>query len=189
MSQVDGDEVYGYHRFGGHAGVAAILPVKKWDITLETVFNQKGAYEKPRFPGDSLNGQYDLRLNYIEVPLLFHYTDRDFISAGAGVSWGSLVSFKEIEHGGNQTPYADSVPFSNNDFNVLIDAQIRVYKRLKFNVRFAYSLAAIRERYFNPYPGYMEPWSRNQYNHLLTFRLVYVFNEIVPVKKKEEPLQ
>src|SRR5512144_481654 len=69
ISQVDGDEVYGYHRVGGHVGLAAILPIKKWDITLETVFNQKGAYQAVQFPGDSLNGKYDLRLNYVEIPL------------------------------------------------------------------------------------------------------------------------
>ncbi|MFA4863775.1 MAG: hypothetical protein WC605_08400, partial [Bacteroidales bacterium] len=31
LSQVDGDEVYGYKRVGGHFGLAAILPIKKWD--------------------------------------------------------------------------------------------------------------------------------------------------------------
>ena len=56
LTQVDGDEVYGYRRVGGHLGVAAILPIKKFDITLETVFNQKGAYQKTKYPGDSLNG-------------------------------------------------------------------------------------------------------------------------------------
>ena len=50
ISQVDGDEVYGYKKVGGHFGLAAILPVKKkWDITLETVYNQKGAREKARY--------------------------------------------------------------------------------------------------------------------------------------------
>ena len=189
ISQVDGDEVYGYHRFGGHLGVAAILPIKNWDVTLETVFNQKGAYQKPRFPEDSLNGQYDLHLNYVEVPLLAHYTDRDRFTAGAGFSWGRLVSYKEEEHGGNQIPYSDSVPFNKNDINVLIDLQVRLYKRLKFNVRFAYSIVPIRERTFDPYPGFQEPWTRKQYNHMFTFRLVYVFNEQVPVSRREEPLQ
>ena len=186
MSQVDGDEVYGYHRFGGHIGAAAILPINKWDITLETVFNQKGAYQKAKFPGDSLNGKYDLRLNYVEVPLLAHYTDRNIITAGAGLSWGRLVSFREVEHGGNQVAYSDSIPFNKNDFNVLLDLQLRVYKRLKFNIRFAYSIAAIRERIFDPYPGFVDPHSRKQYNHLFTFRLVYVFNEVVPAKTKKQ---
>lgn len=192
ISQVDGDEVYGYHRVGGHLGVAAILPIKKWDITLETVFNQKGAYQKRTYTDsvNMFNGKYDLRLNYIEVPLLFHFTDKDNYTVGAGFSWGRLVSSKEIEHDGWQHPYSDTVPFRKNDFNVLVDVQIRVYKRLKFNIRYAYSLASIRERtYTNPYVIDSQPWTRKQYNNLFTFRLVYVFNETLPVKKKESPTE
>ena len=176
ISQVDGDEVYGYHRFGGNIGAAAIMPFNNWDITLEAVFNQKGAYQKRRYSGDSLTGEYNLRLNYVEVPLLVHYTDKKFISAGLGFSYGRLVKAYEEEHSGSQPPYMDSVAFRKDDWNFLADFQIRIWKRLWFNVRFAYSMAPIRERTYNP-PGFPEPWTRKQYNHLWTFRLVYVFNE------------
>lgn len=189
ISQVDGDEVYGYDRFGAHIGAAAILPIKNWDITLETVFNQKGAYQDRIYLDSArqLNGKYDLRLNYIEVPLMGHYTDRKFITVGAGFSWGRLVSVREVEHDGWQEPYSDSVPFNKNDFNVLADVQIRVWKRLKFNIRYAYSIVPIRERTFlNPYEVDPEPWTRKQYNNLFTFRLVYVFNEEVPPRKVKE---
>jgi len=189
ISQVDGDEVFGYHRVGAHLGAAAILPIKNWDITLETVFNQKGAYEGIQYVDSArqLNGKYDLRLNYIEVPLMAHYTDKKMISAGLGFSWGRLVSSREIEHDGWQAPYSDSVPFNKNDFNILVDLQLRVYKKLKFNIRYAYSLVPIRERTFtNPYEIEQEPWTRQQYNNLFTFRLVYVFNEVPPPRKKKE---
>lgn len=190
ISQVDGDEVYGYKRVGGHFGVGVILPIKKWDITLETVFNQKGAFEKTQYEywkKDSVlntvdsalyTGAYDLRLNYVEIPLMVHYTDRDRYTVGLGFSYGRLVSVSEIEHGGSIPPYSDTVEFNKNDFNILADLQIRVWKQLKFNIRYAYSIVPIRERQFydiiykvNP------PWTRKQYNNMLTFRLVYVFNE------------
>ena len=176
MSQVDGDEVVGYNRYGLHLGVAAIMPFKNWDVTLETVYSQKGAYQKPQFAGDSLTGEYDLRLNYVEIPLLVHYTDKKFIGFGLGASYGRLVHAYEEEHSGNQDPYMDSVAFKKDDWNMLVDIQIRIWQRLKFNVRFAYSIASIRERTFDP-PGFPAPWSRKQYNNLWTFRLVYVFNE------------
>jgi len=182
ISQVDGDEVVGYKRVGGHFGVAAILPIKKkWDITLETIYNQKGAYEGAQYQdslfGLEINGKYDLRLNYVEIPLLAHYTDRNRFTFGAGFSYGRLVSSKEIEHDGVIPPYADTVAFSKNDYCVLIDLQIRVWKRLKFNVRYAYSMVPIRDRvFFDSYSG-QPPNERKQYNNLLTFRLVYVFNE------------
>lgn len=181
ISQIDGDEVFGYRRVGAHFGVAAILPLKNWDVTLETVFNMKGASQKPQYVYDSLTGEYDVRLNYVEIPVLVHYTDKKFIGGGVGFSYGRLVNAKEVEHGGNVPPYADSVPFKKSDWNILVDAQIRIWQRLKFNVRFAYSLAPIRERTFYPIQT-GDPWTRKQYNHLITFRLVYVFNEEIERK-------
>ena len=190
ISQVDGDEVYGYKRVGGNFGAAVILPLKNWDITLETVFNQKGAYEKPQQLPDSVfhrTFEYDLRLNYVEVPVMVHYTDKEFIGAGLGFSWGRLVSAKEVEHGGAWPPYSDTVKFNKNDFNILVDLQIRIYRQLKFNIRYAYSLASLRERTF--YALNSEPWQRKQYNNLFTFRLVYVINEKYTPREKKPPLE
>jgi len=190
LSQVDGDEVYGYKRVGGHFGLAAILPIKKWDITLETIFNQKGAYEGAQYLdsafGTVINGKYDLRLNYVEIPVLAHYTDRDRFTAGAGFSYGRLVSLNEIEHDGVIPPYSDTVEFRKNDFNVLVDLQIRIWKRLKFNARFSYSIFPIRERTFYSLYSINPPHDRKQYNHMLTFRLVYVINEKVPERKVKQ---
>jgi hypothetical protein len=187
LSQVDGDEVYGFKRVGGHVGIGVILPVKKkWDITLETIFNQKGAYEGPQYQdslyGVVVNGKYDLRLNYVEIPLTAHFTDRERYTVGAGFSYGRLVSSKEVEHDGVIPPYSDTVAFNKNDFCVLADLQIRVWKQLKFNFRYSYSMASIRERTFiDPY-GIQEPNVRQQYNNMLTFRLIYVINEKPPAK-------
>lgn len=184
ISQVDGDEVVGYNRVGGHLGLAAILPIKKFDVTLETVFNQKGAREKQQYDyfdsasGYQYTGEYNLRLNYVEIPVLAHYTDKERYTFGLGFSYGRLVSYSEIEHGGQLPPYSDTVPFNKNDYNILVDLQVRIWKQLKFNARFAYSLAPIRERtYYDVIYKTKDPWTRNEYNHLFTFRLVYVFNE------------
>lgn len=192
IAQVDGDEVYGYKRVGGQFGVAAILPINKFDITLETLFNQKGAKEKQQYMDDTINGYiyngaYDLRLNYVEVPVLAHFTDKDRYTVGMGFSYGRLVSFSEIEQDGNVPPYSDTVAFSKNDWDVLLDLQIRVWKQLKFNVRFSYSMAPIRERTYQDIRGQgIEPWTRKQYNNMLTFRLVYVFNEKFEPRRPEE---
>jgi len=189
ITQVDGDYAYGYNRFGGHLGVAAILPINNFDIILETVFNQKGSYRKKTQDTDSLTCAYDLRLNYLEIPIMAHYTDKDFISAGLGFSFGRLVQATEVEHSGNRPPYTDSVEFSKNDYNILADVQIRVWKRLKFNIRFAYSLVPIRERTFYTYcdgEKLKSPIIRKQYNNVLSFRLVYVFNEKITARRKND---
>jgi hypothetical protein len=68
----------------------------------------------------------------------------------------------------------------------LADLQIRVWKQLKFGIRFSYSIVPIRERtYYDVIYHLKEPWNRKQYNNMLTFRLVYVFNEKVPEKEKK----
>ncbi len=184
MTQVDGDEVYGFKKFGFNVGAAAIIPVKKkWSISLETIFSQKGAYQRPQYNDSLYTGEYNLRLNYVEVPVLAHFTDKKIITIGTGFSWGRLVKSNEIEHGGIQSPYSDSIAFNKNDFNWLIDIRFRVWKKLKFNIRYAYSLAKIRTREFYSLAG--TSWTRKQYNNVLTFRLIYVFNEQVEYVKKK----
>jgi len=70
------------------------------------------------------------------------------------------VKTSEIEQGGGIPPYSDTVAFNKSDWNVLVDAQIRIWKQLKFNVRFAYSLVPIRERIYYDVRGKIEePWT------------------------------
>lgn len=184
LAQVDGDEVYGYKKPGLQLGLGAMIPIaKKWDISLETIYNEKGANQKAQYRSDSLNGAYKLSLNYVEVPVLVHFTDKDFITVGSGFSWGRLISAKEFEHGVQTQTTAQNNVYSPNDFNVLLDLRMRIYQRLKFNFRYQYSVTKIRNREFTTLNGTV--WSRNQYNNLLTFRLVYVFNEERSLRNRE----
>lgn len=184
LAQVDGDEVYGYKKPGLQLGLGAMIPIaKKWDISLETIYNEKGANQKAQYRSDSLNGAYKLSLNYVEVPVLVHFTDKDFITVGSGFSWGRLINAKEFEHGVQTQTTAQNNVYSPNDFNVLLDLRMRIYQRLKFNFRYQYSVTKIRNREFTTLNGTV--WSRNQYNNLLTFRLVYVFNEERSLRNRE----
>lgn len=176
VTQVDGDEVFGWHKFGGHAGVGAIVPVSDmFEFALEITFNQKGAYQKPQREGE-LTGEYKLRLNYLEVPVLFHFNDRDKFQVGVGGSWGRLVGVEEWEHGKKVTTTNINGPYDRNDFCVLGDVRFAVYKRLKFNVRYGYSLSKIRTRVYTPISG-TTAWARDQFNNFWTLRVVYIFNE------------
>ena len=102
ISQVDGDECFGYRKFGVHAGAGALVPITSFmDVGLEVLFNQKGANKN-----DSLNlhqgsysGTYHLNLNYVEVPLMLYLTDKGNYSIGLGVSYGRVVGVKEISCG------------------------------------------------------------------------------------------
>ena len=180
LSKVAGDEVNGFYdfrRIGLNIGAAVIIPFKQhWDVTLETIYSQKGAFQKETPTNDKYPWKYNLRLNYVEVPVLIHYVDRDIITAGLGFSWGRLVHAEEIEDGGNKPAYQDTIPFNNNDYSLLGDLRFRLWKRLHLNIRIAHSIIKIRKREFRTIIT-NQPWTNNQYNFVFSLRLVYIFNE------------
>jgi len=98
LSQVDGDECYGYKKLGAHAGAGALVPLTNWlDIGLEVLFNQKGAYKRDSITFNSTYPHaYNLRFNYVEIPLMVYVTDKDAVSFGIGVSYGRMVGLKEL---------------------------------------------------------------------------------------------
>lgn len=99
--QVDGDECYGYKRFGLHAGAGALVPVTSFmDVGLEVLFNQKGAFKRDSIQyGSSFTHSYDLRLNYAEIPVMVYFTDKNKYSIGLGLSYGRIVGISEkIDH-------------------------------------------------------------------------------------------
>jgi len=176
VSQVDGDEVYGFNKVGLNIGAAAIVPLAdRWDFSIETIYSQKGSYQKPQNE-DSLSAEYRLKLNYLEVPVLIHFNDKDKIRFGLGMGWGRLVGVEEYEHGQRVESTNLEGPYSRNDYTGLADVRFRIYKGIKFNVRYSYSFVKIRTREYHP-PNGSDPWTRKQYNNYWTFRLIYVFNE------------
>lgn len=176
LAQVDGDEVVGFKKIGGNFGVGAMLPFNDhWAISIETLFNQKGAYKKYPVEYDTLDyPYYNLKLNYAEVPILFHYNDKDVMTFGGGFSYGRLVFMQETEHGQVVDWQTRTGPYDRGDWNFLIDVRFRMYKNLHFNFRYAYSLNKIRTRTFSNASG---TWTRDQFNNMLSFRIMFVFNE------------
>lgn len=186
LTQVDGDQAYGYRHFGFHGGVGAIVPVYKknnfsFDTSLEVLFNQKGSHQRPQYKdnGNGITGEYNLYMDYVEVPLMFYFTDKQLASIGIGASYGRLVKVREYEHGRKADYYGpDTIKYNinSNDFCVLAEARIRIYQRLKLGVRFQYSMAKVRTRKFYNIDNNYD-CTRDQFNNVVTIRLVYVFNE------------
>ncbi len=188
FSQVDGDEIYGFHHYGANIGAAAIIPFSKnWSVSLETLFSQKGSSQgaiyyderKDSITGETkiLTGEYKLHLNYVEVPLIIRYTDKEVMSFGAGISYGRLVSVTEEEHGNKvETTYLNSGTYKKDDWLANADLMIRLHKNLKVNLRYSYSLMKLRTRdFYNVYGQYIK--TRDQYNNMVSLRLIWVFNE------------
>ena len=101
LCQVDGDECFGYKKFGVHAGAGALVPITSFmDVGLEVLFNQKGAYKRDAITSNSTYPYaYNLKLNYAEIPLMLYLTDKDRYSFGIGVSYGRVVGLDEKNDG------------------------------------------------------------------------------------------
>ncbi|MEG2071356.1 MAG: hypothetical protein RR034_08295, partial [Bacteroidales bacterium] len=121
-----------------------------------------------------------LNLDYVEIPLVFHYEDpKTGVAFGLGAAWGRLVYAKEIYNGYRRTTDIRSKTYRTNDWSAIADVKIRLYKGLKLNFRFQYSFVPIRKMTYTTLKtnGNVETWERNQYNNVLTLRLIYSFNE------------
>jgi hypothetical protein len=200
LSQVDGDEVYGFKKIGFTGGPSVIIPFgkdKKWSVTLELLYSQLGSRQKSVYPAsttiDSTRaGFYDgyrLSLNYVQIPVIVHFTDKRFIAGGLGFQYGQLVGVTEYEDYNDNRDFVRSAttlqsPYTLADIQVLADVRLRIYRGLWFNVRYSYSILPIRTREFvNPFYGNI--WLRKQYNNVISMRLVYIFNDILPDKTKK----
>jgi hypothetical protein len=181
MTQVDGDEIIGFHKYGLNAGATSIVPLgKNFSASIEALYTQKGSNQKANTT-DSINGQYKLILNYVEVPVLFSYTDKDIIKAGAGFSWGRLVQFKEWANSNRVNWTTPDGPYNSSDIDMLIDLQLKLFAGFYFDFRKAYSMAKIRTRVFHNLLG--QEWTRKQFNNDLSFRLIYIFKDKPSPKK------
>ena len=217
ISQVDADGTIGYKKFGLNGGVGALVPIySKGNLDIEfnlaVAFNQKGSHDAEvtflyDSNGDGITdnyryGKYDLRMNYLEVPVLLYFSDRQLYSFGVGASYGRMVGLKEYE-GGEKTNITLNTGYENggyklDEFCFLLEGKIRIHERWKFGVRYQHSLFDIRKRYdlkdvmenlellnsnLSPTltPAEIDQLNANQRpyqrNKVLTFRLIYVFNE------------
>jgi hypothetical protein len=204
ISQVDGDYMAGYRKWGAHVGIGVMFPfhfkknegIKPWALSMEILYSQKGARQRNFSKGDdtslaisSVKFTYLLKLDYVSIPFLLHYNDKDRWMFALGFAYNRMIRLHEMEFDVVQT-YDTVKRFRPDDFTVLADVRIRIWQQLKFGVRFEYSMASLRKRYFysTPYSNYKEG-NREQYNNSLSFYLVYMLNEKKQdyKKTKQEP--
>ena len=202
FSQIEGDDVHGFYKFGFNGGLGLTLPVDRkqhWQVCLELLYSMKGS-KKTCQPGYFLTSNYgesmfqdvdwsvpidstvkcNISLDYVQIPLMMRYEDfYSGCSFALGFSWGRLVRAKEIYNGYLRTTNVRSGTYKKNDWSIIADANIRLYKNLSLNIRWEYSLVPIRVTQFeymrNDGSSLIE--THKYHNHLLSMRLVYFINE------------
>ena len=107
-TQVAGDTYSGYNKLGLFVGGYVNLDIaEKSALQMELTYFQKGSRENPT----EKNGyaSYILRVNYIEMPILYQYTAGKFIIEG-GPSAGFLLNYYEEV---NQDVISDAPNYNN----------------------------------------------------------------------------
>ncbi len=177
FSQIDGDTYFGYHKVGVNFGgrvYAHFTPV--FGATLEIQYAQKGSRGEAVLESPTIGTyvtKYYMNVNYVEVPLTLHailYT----IDLEAGVSYARLVRSKEwILSDKPVVIDPEKARFNTTDFGYVFGIGRRVYKGLRANLRFQYSMVSIRPPERIPTnQGY---GNIGQFNNLFNFRLIYLF--------------
>ncbi|RQO31719.1 hypothetical protein DBR32_07170 [Taibaiella sp. KBW10] len=175
FSQVDGDRDAGVHKVGLNGGLSSYVALSpKLDINLELLYAQKGsryAREWSSTAGPYLM-VYQMKLDYIEIPLLLHYEALPNVLFGAGISYNRLIRSEERYRSlyGWVSFDPEKFPFKKDEWEYVLSAGYRLGKRMLVNLRYQYSLTPIRtaENVPEDFSGY-----QRQRNNLFALRLAY----------------
>jgi len=186
-SQVDGDTYSGFHSAGLNAGGLVY-----WNFAAKAVasmgfmFSQKGSHgvnESYSPYGGAYYAKYKLRLNYVEVPVVFHYMFRNYLLGfdgkyllGVGGAFNALLGSKEsMEDMGSTVGFDEGdYPFNKSTFDVIGSLGLLLGSNFIVEARYQYGLTPLRETANVPALN-ATMGGRNQLNNTMSFRLIYLF--------------
>lgn len=166
-SQVAGDTYSGFNKAGlAGGGFVRTKLSENWTFQFEMLYIQKGSKHIGNPEAGDLSF-YLMKLNYIEVPLLFQYQNKKFtFKAGPGI--GYLTSYKEFDTFGEITGLR---PFNTTEVSMNVGISYNLFKNLEIDWRYTNSLNAIRAHT----SGAAFWWNPGQQNNVLAFTLSYWF--------------
>lgn len=188
MSQIEGDELKGFKHAGFTGGVGALTALdsrNRWGLSVEALFSQRGVYNNSHDPQNYYN--IGLTLNYVDIPVLLHYQDPyGGMLLGAGLCYGRLVQQPHgtIRYNPNYfIPDTADMTFLKHDLMAVADMRFTVWRGLQINLRWQYSLLAIKKDWsFFQYSGVdaennprYNKHANDCYNHSIVLRLIWQF--------------
>lgn len=188
-SQIEGDYLKGFKKWGFTAGVGAQMYLgdsDRWSLSVEADFAQRGTLEYSRSAEVPYNIE-GLTLNYVDVPLTFHFTDPwGGIMVGVGVVYSRLVNQPHGTISFNPAyvePDTSDMSFLRNDFSVAGDIRFTLWRNMMLSLRIQYSLIPVKKGW-----TFVEHITANDseppkvtvndcYNFSFGIRLIYMFGD------------
>ena len=178
-AQIDGDNAAGYNKLGISAGLRATTYLTdKSDLSFDILYSQRGSQSEFNLGTNFV--PFKIKVNYIEVPILFNYRDwlveddddNSYykITISGGLAYSRLFQ-TEIDDG---APTSSLVPlqdfFKKNDVSIVIGASFNITEHIGVSIRWTRSFTPIYNAGDNPSinaPSFV--------GKFLTFQSFYMF--------------
>jgi hypothetical protein len=175
-NQIEGDKLVGFNQPGFFGGIGAAFPLsEEWGIEPQLLFSMKGSrsseQEQLRF-----GVIQEIRLNYVELPIMLNYNLREDLTLQGGISPNVLLS-ASVDNGTNLGPENRRSEFKSYDLCVSLGAQYVVFDGFGVGIRWTYSMlpfntvedASNLSLVNNPLYGYT-----GMFNNSLQFSAMYL---------------
>jgi len=144
LSQIDGDNLAGYDKFGLSGGVKVEFPLNAvLDFGVEFLFSQRGS--RSQLIQNRFTELSRIHLNYVELPLLVKWSDWWIedeayykFNLHGGISNGYLISSNTDE-----TPTPTNAELNNFDLGLLTGLGFAFSKRWSITLRYTRSLVPL----------------------------------------------
>ncbi|MEO6759224.1 MAG: porin family protein [Saprospiraceae bacterium] len=180
-SQIDGDQSAGFNKLGLQAGLRGIAKLgKRTDASVEILYSQRGSQST------IIKEQYDpfyftLRLDYIEVPVQWHYKDWKVTGEDGDPDWYKAafnIGLCYARYMGTKTkgdPQGLDVValdfLKKNDLAFVVGLTFMASRHFGFTARYVRSLTSMYDpRDYDPAPS-----RYSLINRSLNFQMVYLF--------------
>ena len=168
-SQVSGDNLSGFNKFGLRTGGFIHAEFNNFDIKIELEYINKGSRETIK--EDMYNEGYKFQVNYIEMPLLINKIIYRNTSIEAGLIIGYLLKWSETYNNIDSS----GLDVNKTEYSFLIGCTQKIANKLYLNSRFSSSIIPIRDHFSRQTIGL----NKGQYNTSISFALHYYFGNII----------
>ena len=183
--QVHGDKYSGYNKLGFTGGLYLnALLKKKHSLEFGIIYIQKGARKNQNVEKFDYT-YYLLRLNYIEIPLVYRWQHNKFFYT-VGLSYGYLINYYESSSElGN---YTGLYPFLKSEYSFNIGLGMMIKPQIGVEVRTNNSYLTVRpwqSGFVQPYYNTLlwRTFNKGSYNNIMEVVLTYKLKS----KKSREP--
>lgn len=174
-SQVHGDTYSGFNKAGFLVGGFVKRAINEnADLKFEINLLQKGSRKNQNIEKGDFE-YYLLRLNYVEVPLMFRFHRKKWIGE-AGFAFATLVKAREYNWLGE---IENPRPFKRTETSFLFGLTYTFNERVEVNARYTNSIFTVRSfnngSTFDYGNWFLNMFNRGYYNNVLTFTFHFNF--------------